>query len=151
MSDSNRANLDQVETDALTHWVAARPVVPEPDDMMLAEWLDGEPAVVVYERVEAWLARDPALCASLPPRDEMTLEPVPESELRRAMAIVSGSTWDAGPAAAWILRLAGCCFAAAAGIGGLAVGVALAQSQYTVEGAQAIALLGELGAVAGAW
>jgi hypothetical protein len=151
MSDSNRNNLEQAEIHALTHWVEARSVVPEPDDMMLAAWLDGEPEVVVDERVEAWLARDPALCASLPPRGGMISEPVPEPELRRAKALVSGSTWDAGPVAAWTLRLAGCCFTVAAGIGGLAVGVALAQSQHTVEGAQAIALLGELGAVAGAW
>jgi hypothetical protein len=144
-------DMSPAERRALGRWLEQTAAEVEPDALSMAAWLDGEVDEAPAARVEAWLARQPALLEGLRNAAAAVPEAVPEVEIRRAQALVSDHVRDAHAPNGWGLRLVGGSLALAAGAGGLAVGLGLAQAQALAEGVQAMTWFADFAALAGAW
>lgn len=153
MSDPRETHPTAAELVALDQWLGQGATTTEPDAMELAAWLGGALSEGEAARVEAWLAREPmrldALLATREAAAEMTV--VPEADIRRAQALVADSSSRRRPASAWPLRLAGGGLVLAGAGGGLAVGLALAQSLAAVEGLRMMTLFADFGGLPGVW
>ncbi len=157
-------DLTATERQALAQWLHTPPPPREPDAMALAAWLDGELEEQEAQQVEQWLAADPTLLDALPLTGDDPLdlrwEPVTETEISRAQALVSPQQSQPTHATAyWPVRVWGGVLGGALGLAtamaGLVVGLGLAQVQTQVhtqaETQVVTALIPELVNLPGEW